>query len=357
MAFASQDNPYTLQFSYIPPQYISRKNLTDEIVNDLRKKTPAFRVHFLTGVRGSGKTVMMADIHNIMNKYEDWIAVDIENPESDILDSLTRGIYRLPMMKSLFLNAKVDLSILGLGVSIERAECTASNASDAMDMMLRVLKKEGKKLLITIDEVTYCKEIAAFSHALSAYARAGYEVYVLMTGLKENIMSIKNDKSLTFLYRAKEHVLQPLNTMAIIADYTKIFGVSRESAEKMAWKTKGYPFAFQVLGYLYWEALGSKSFDEIDEDQINLQYDQYLAEFVYDKIWSELAAREKKVLQSIATSENNDVKTVRERIGMNSSKFGVYRARLMERGLVDGKEYGKVSFTLPRFGEFVRSNG
>ena len=60
-----------------------------------------------------------------------------------------------------------------------------------------------------------------------------------MTGLKANIKAIKNDKSLTFLYRAKEHILEPLNITAIIADYQKVFNMDRENAENMAWLTKG----------------------------------------------------------------------------------------------------------------------
>ena len=153
-----------------------------------------------------------------MKEKDDWITVDIENPEGNILDSLARALYRIPEIKALFIKAKLDLSVLGLGVSIEKADIIASNENDAIDFMLKILKKENKKVLVTIDEVTYCKEIASFSHSLSSYARAGYEIYVLMTGLKENIKAIKNDKSLTFLYRAKEHVLDPLNITAIVAD-------------------------------------------------------------------------------------------------------------------------------------------
>ena len=36
--FLSKDNPFTLQFSFIPPQYITRKSLTEEIVNDLDRQ-------------------------------------------------------------------------------------------------------------------------------------------------------------------------------------------------------------------------------------------------------------------------------------------------------------------------------
>ena len=55
----------------------------------------------------------------------------------------------------------------------------------------------------------------------------------------------------------------------------------------MADKTKGYSFAFQLLGYLYWNALCSDEFDKINHLSIELDYESYLAEFVYDKIWSE----------------------------------------------------------------------
>ena len=172
-----------------------------------------------------------------------------------------------------------------------------------------------------------------------------------MTGLKENIKSIKNDKSLTFLYRAKEHVLDPLNITAIIADYQKVFNVNRDKAENMAWLTKGYSFAFQALGYLYWDAL-SKS-EKVDFEELLTIFDQYLAEFVYEKIWSELAKTEKEVLKVISQNDVTVVKEIRNLLSMDSSKFSVYRNRLMDKGLINGSEYGKVKLVLPRFKEFV----
>ena len=47
-------------------------------------------------------------------------------------------------------------------------------------------------MLVTIDEITYSEDVAKFSHALSSYASEDYDIYVLMTGLKENIDKIKN---------------------------------------------------------------------------------------------------------------------------------------------------------------------
>lgn len=349
--FLASDNPFTLQFSYIPPQYIIRKALTEEIVNDLDKKLPAFRCHFLTGVRGTGKSVLMADIAKSIGARKNWIAVDIADPTANIVKELAKGLCRIPELRLLFTEAKIDISVLGIKFSLDKADFIASDEYDAMDIMLKTLKKAGKKVLVTIDEVTYNKEIGSFSHSLSAYARAGYDIYVIMTGLKENIKAIKNDKSLTFLYRANEHELEPLNTTSIISTYSKVFNIPRNVAEEMAWLTKGYSFAFQVIGYLYWNALSES--DTVQLSDLLDDIDHYLAEFAYDKIWSELAPMERNVVKALAASSTGETADIRKKLSMDSNKFGVYRERLMDKGIVDGSEHGRLKLKLPRFAEYA----
>ena len=82
--------------------------------------------------------------------------------------------------------------------------------------------------------------------------RQDYPVYLLMTGLYENIYNLQNEKTLTFLYRAPKISLQPLNAGAVVSSYSNTFNISDEKAREMYTLTKGYPFAFQVLGYLCW---------------------------------------------------------------------------------------------------------
>ena len=118
-------------------------------------------------------------------------------------------------------------------------------------------------------------------------------------------------------------------------------------AEKMTVLTKGYPFAFQVLGYLYWENR------EKDIDDILPEYDQYLEEYVYGKIWSELSQLDKKILTEISLSGESRVIRLRERLEMKSELFSVYRERLKRKGVIDTREYGKIRLALPRFAEFV----
>ena len=81
-------------------------------------------------------------------------------------------------------------------------------------------------------------------------------VFLLMTGLYENINAIQDEKNLTFLYRAPKLEMKSLNIGAVAQKYADTFDIDSDNAVEMAKLTKGYPFAFQVLGYLTWNNNG-----------------------------------------------------------------------------------------------------
>ena len=358
--FRLENNPYTLQFSYIPPQFIERISVTSEIISNFTRDVPTYRGMFITGVRGSGKTVLMGYIRNKIDDYKDWITVDL-NPESDILKSLASSLYLIPSIKALFVKAKLDFHILGIGLSVENASLVASNEEDAVKMMLDVLKKEKKKVLITIDEVTYNKDISKFSHAMSSYANAGYEVFVLMTGLKENIKAIKNNESLTFLYRAKVKELERLNLLAISNDYKNTFDVDEDTADMLARESKGYSLAFQALGYHYWNEKCSAD-GEIDMDKVRDELYATLSELSYEKIWDELSMKDKSIMKTLCEiSRGNDsfvkVDDIRNKLDISSNTFTTYRKRLVEKGIIDGSQHGYLELVLPGFDRFVMLQG
>ncbi len=340
------NNPFTLSFGKKPLQYISRITQTTEIIENFTAEQPPNQIYMVTGIRGSGKTVMMTSIAGEIKKRKDWIVLEL-NPNRDLLQSLAARLYGLPEMHPAFLQAKLDFSAFGLGVSLENA-VPVTDIENAIELMLAELRKRKRRLLITIDEVTDCAHIRVFSSSFQIFLRQEYPVFLLMTGLFENIYDLQNEKSLTFLYRAPKIMLGALNFTAIRKKYMDIFGLDMEAAGRMAGLTRGYPFAFQVLGYLYWENRDSGPIEEILPE-----YDQYLAEYVYDKIWSELSDLDRKILAVMAESGETKVKEIRARTDMKSGLFSVYRDRLKRKGVLDTGKYGEISFALPRFGEFV----
>lgn len=341
------NNPFTLSFGKKPVQYISRITQTNEIIDTFNAELPSNQIYMITGVRGSGKTVMMTNISTELSQLSNWITVEL-NPTRDLLQSLAAKLYGIPDLHERFLKAKLDFSAFGLGVSIEHAP-PITDIEDVLMHMLTHIRKMGKRLLITIDEVTNSENIKIFTSSFQIFLRDDYPIFLLMTGLYENIYELQNDKALTFLYRAPKLILEPLNYTAVRKSYMDIFQIDLETAETMTALTKGYPFAYQVLGYLYWNHRDTQSLKEILPE-----YDQYLEEYVYSKIWSELSELDKKILAEVATSGECRIKNIREQLDMKSELFSVYRERLKRKGVIDTREYGKIYMALPRFAEFVK---
>ena len=341
------DNPFTLSFGKKPLQYISRISQTNEIIDNFTAKEPPNQIYMLTGIRGVGKTVMMTGIADEIKKDNSWVVVEL-NPTRDLLQSLAAKLYSLPEMYPHFIQAKYDFSAFGLGVSLENT-VPVTDIENVIELMLTEIRKVNKRLLITIDEVTNCEYIRIFASAFQIFLRQDYPIFLLMTGLYDNIYDLQNEKSLTFLYRAPKIMLGPLNYTAVRKHYMNIFNLDMTKAEELTRLTRGYPFAFQVLGYLLWENNCVETIEKILPE-----YDQYLDEYVYSKIWSEFSDMDRRILAEMADSGETKVKNIREKTGMKSELFSVYRERLKRKGVLDTSKFGEVSFILPRFAEFVK---
>lgn len=148
-------------------------------------------------------------------------------------------------------------------------------------------------LWVLFDEMTNSEYMKVFAGAFQIFVRQELPVFLLGTGLYENIEELQNEKSLTFLYRAPKIQLKPLNNVAIINKYKTIFNISAEQASQMT--------------------------DRTDE-------------------------RISVCISGIRVSE------------METNEFNPYRKRLIRKGIVSGETRGYVYFTLPLFDEYVVAN-
>lgn len=340
-------NPFTLTFGKSPLEPVERPVQTNEIIDTFTAEPVNQQMFLITGVRGSGKTVMMTEISRKLRIREEWVVIEL-NPSVDLLQGMLSKLNSNPVCAGIIKSAKIDLSFWGFGVSIEGA-APITDAETAIIAILEKMKKNGKKLLVTIDELTNNEFMHVFAGSFQIFVRQDLPIFLLATGLYENIDELQNEKNLTFLYRAPKIQMKPLNQQAIIKKYMNIFQIEREQAAQMAELTKGYPFAFQVLGYLTWNNHGN--YQEVMEE-----YEQYLSEFVYDKIWSELSRKDRVVARGIAETDSGKIKDIREHLGMETNQFNPYRKRLIKKGILSGEMRGYVYFTLPLFEDYVLEN-
>lgn len=301
----------------------------------------------MTGLRASGKTVLLTDICEWIGRMKNWLVIKI-SPLDDILEALYSDLQNSRYFNPDNYEASYGLSLFGASVTVnhQRPEL---NLVDAIDKTLAAFQKQGIKVLVAIDEATNTPQMQRFASAFQLFISNNRPLYFLATGLYDEIMSLQDVKNLTFLYWSPKIVLAPLNQMAVANAYSSIFKLDQDQSIKMAKLTRGYPFALQTLGYVCWE----QGTCEIGGDTLQ-EYDQLLADASYAKLWSELSELDQRVLSVIAENEGGKVKEFRERLQMNPNLFNQYRRRLKNQDLIDARQYGTISFALPRFAEFVR---
>ena len=338
-------NPYSLVFGQEPQQLISRHMQKNEIISTFSAEDHApSQIFMITGVRGSGKTVLLTEIAKHFKSQKNWVTVDL-NPERDLLSTLVAKLTSHQDLLSIFKAAKINLSFLGFGIEIA-GEPPVRDIEVALDRMLSSMKSHGKKLLIAIDEVSNTQTMREFAGTFQILLRHDLPIFLIMTGLYENIRSLQDARNLTFLHRAPRIELRPLNIKTIADNYRKNLPVTDAQALYLAKMTNGYSFAFQVLGYLVWN-------EKKISPQLERDYLTYLEDYVYDKVWSELSEVDKKVVIAIAEEQSGKIKSIRERLSMETNQFNPYRKRLIDKGLVFGDERGYISFLLPLFGQFA----
>lgn len=122
---------------------------------------------------------------------------------SQLLGYLYRDGFAKDGLKGKSIN--VSASVLGtgggFGISPER-ENNCFDIGVELDSMLKKAADRGKKILIGIDEVSRTQDMIAFAGEYGNWLRSGYPIYLVCTGLYENIQELANVKNLTFFRRA-----------------------------------------------------------------------------------------------------------------------------------------------------------
>lgn len=332
-------NPFTLTFGQKPTEFIPMDQI-QTVFDTFDSEAPSNRVYMITGIRGAGKTVSLTEIAEHYKTKKDWIVLRLSS-ESDIIAAAISEIDRAVSSLSLDIGLNISLGFANLSIS----DSSQAEKESELRSRLENLGRKGMKVLFLIDEIIKNPFIKSFASVFQIYISSGYPVFLIMAGLYGNISDLQNEKTLTFLYRAPKIFLEELSLPAMTGSYREVFDISPQEAVGMARLTKGYPFAFQILGYLKWEKLESI-------DKLMPKFDEMLASHAYEKIWSELSALDRRIMFAVASGCESTA-DIRNQLGISAQQLNLYRKRLMERGVIDGSIRGKLKLKLPRFAEYM----
>ncbi|MBQ9457557.1 MAG: hypothetical protein IJU64_03500 [Bacilli bacterium] len=343
----NQPNPFTLSFGKEPKEYIRRTAEYHEIIGDFEKENPASCVYIITGVRGSGKTVLLSSLYKYFDEAEKCIAVDL-NTNTNMLEDLAAALYDKAPIKHRFLKGEFSFSFSGLSISL-KGENPVTSISQLLEKMLTALKAKGMKVIVTVDDVDTGTQMKAFVKEFQSLFRKDLPILLVVTGLFSTVGTLEKQEGLTFLQRGKRLYLGPLNIRYIASSYKDIFRLDDGKALQLALLTKGYAFGYQALGYLLFE----KGASQVDEDILR-NYDYYLEEYVYRRVYNDLPEKEKAILRAMAFQGITTNKGLVEARVITNNEIKRYKDKLTKKGICATPNRGEIVIILPRFAEYIR---
>lgn len=349
-------NPFTTTFSKTPEYTYIDTEKAEEILENFSYDSPSESVYKITGVRGSGKTVLLAKVEEELRsgiyKADNWLIFDV-NPTRDILGQIAAMLVKEGFGGKTKSGTGVNLSATvlgtggGFGFSSEK-NMEFFDIGVEVEKMIQQVQKKNKKILIGIDEVSKSDEMVKFASEYGRWLRAGYPVYFVCTGLYENIQELSNVKNLTFFRRATTIKTEPLNMIRMSEMYKSKLNVESAQAVQMAKLTKGYAYAFQELGVLCFKKKDEESFEDI-----LFKLKAELFAYSYEKIWEEMTEMDRFVASLLTEKEEYKREEVLKLMGDKSGSYSMYRDRLLKRGILNSRQ-GYISFALPFFAEYIK---
>ena len=103
-------NPFTNTYGIKPGLYI-RSDSIDTLMENFSYENPTEKAYMITGVRGSGKTVLLADLSEILKESGSWEVINI-NPTGNMLLSLASKLYDISFIHSYLTETKINITIV-----------------------------------------------------------------------------------------------------------------------------------------------------------------------------------------------------------------------------------------------------
>jgi len=359
------NNPFTPTFGSIPLELAGRRKIINDILGGLDNQPgDPNRATIFVGARGSGKTVLLAKIAEEASA-NGWISVNV-NARSDMLDEILIQIRdnAKDLLSPESLSYISSISLGGFGISRDIAPSKSRTTwRSEMTSIIKELNDNGTGLLITIDELSVkIDEVRTVIVAFQHFVRERRNVALIMAGLPHKVSSLLRDDSISFIRRAFQHNLGPINESEVRFSMKKTVESAGRKIEKNALdlavkSAKGFPFMIQLIGYQMWRLnpeLEIISHEDVEEGVALAKID--LERMIFEITFSELSDNDISFLNAmLEDGEYSSVSDIATRMNATPKFIGVYRNRLIEQGVIGSRGYGKVGFELPMFREYLEA--
>lgn len=367
-------NPFRPTFGASPHHWAGRRVILEEFAVGLDAGPgDPHRSVIIGGARGIGKTVLLTELEELA-AVRGWIVLRASG-RGDTVDELIHSTIPRQIAE---LSPPAGRKITGLGVTgigrIETDLVDTPSPAPTLGSRLRELLGllSGAGVMITIDEVQDADPdaLAVLATSYQDLVRDDADVALVMAGLSFGISGLLDLPGTTFLRRARRYDLGPLtddDAAAILTETSRHadLPMTEHAVADAVTLAQGYPYLVQLVGYLAFAAAAREGAAAIGREHVASISDEAVqtmgAQIHHPSLKGVPAAQLNYLtaMSDLAATQGAEIMTadIAAALGKTPNATTDTRSKLLDRGLIDAAGWGKVSFALPYFAEFLRSGG
>ena len=369
---AVADNPFLPTFGTTPPTLAGRDDVVARFERAFERgpQHPDYTM-LITGVRGSGKTVLLNEAEDAALRLG-WRVISMSASVRDLCRLITNAAHR--HLREAVNGAPPrrisSVKVMGVGVGFEAGE-QADDARGDIDLrsvltsLAELLARNSTGLLLTVDELHAVSLPEATELAVTIQHVTRRELLpaaFIGAALPEIDETLLADRGMTFFQRcarARLEALAPDDTAeAIKLPICEAGGhIDDDALEHLVNASGGHPFTIQLLGYHSWEmAAPAARIDATHATAGTLEADHAVLEQIVKPIWSGLSNMDRSFLWAMSLDEaESEMSRIAERIERSPNFAQTYRRRLIDAGAIESADRGKVRFSYQQMGPWLRS--
>jgi len=358
---AAAANPFNPQFGKRPSEFIGRDLIINDFLQSMDNPNDPHRSSIITGIRGTGKTAILSDIHQSLDP-EKFLVVDLTAKDGMLLDMLDICARDAKQWLGSFLDGFVGFSLGALGFSFGITRKSGHEEHGFryyLTDIVATLTEKGITTVFLIDEVhNETPEMREFVTTYQHLVREDRDVALLMAGLPNSVQDVLNDKILTFLRRSQRVELESIDIDIVAIAYDNAFKAAQRSfgggsLQKAAEASKGYPYLIQLVGFYLWKSMRAH-IDDTDVAQALVQSKVDLFKNVHDLIYSGLSSKDREFLMAMAQDVGESaIADVSARMRVDNSYISRYRQRMIDAGIIHSTGRGKLAFSPPYMRDYL----
>lgn len=388
-------NPYAPGAGQRPPELAGRdREMTQfEVVIERVARARPERSLILTGLRGVGKTVLLNSFRSLAiqrlwgtGKIEARPDQSIRRPVAGALHMAARELaprHRAPDRIDEFLGVLKAFALAAPenekrtrstarwqpGIDVPAARGRADSGDLEIDLTelfvdaASVATDLGVGIALFVDEMQDVApvDVSALCTACHELSQGGGPLIVVGAGLPHLPTVLSASKS--YSERLFRYVrIDRLERDA--ADYALVAPAEREGVEfkpealdALYHTADGYPYFVQAYGKVTWDAAPASPITPDDVRVASPEADTELAVGFFGSRYERATPAEREYMRAMASLGDEPVVTSRiaDILGRKPSSVSPARDSLIKKGLIYSGERGLVAFTVPHFGNFLRS--